>query len=339
MWVVHFCFQFVSCLCFLTVVSRAFQVLSGMQRMFRFVTVSHKYKTLKSELCLIVARILKAEAHGQEASLRVLLQIAHNLMVNLVLRIYSTCSLEVRAALVALVLVLEVVQVSPSSLRQRSLTSMNYPSAVFTFGPGFRTAFTRGGGGTATNDSPRSLLVQLAPLLILFAFSILSNLPSLFSSPPVPDPRFSFSPTTKYHTEMESGHLGIHYYVNPSEFNNHPVIGAEMAKEGVKAGWVVDEPVVKEDGQTDKREPETRKVVRGKGKARGPALKGFEDTVERVYTNDLYSQCQRGIDKKQRAKDAELGIFGIGVDWDRVKEIEDQIVPSCKELERLGLFR
>jgi DnaJ family protein B protein 12 len=148
----------------------------------------------------------------------------------------------------------------------------------------------------------------------------------------------------KYHTEMESGNLGVHYYVNPSEFSNHPVIGAEMAKEGVKAGWVVDEPVVKEGGQTeggqtDIREPDTRKVVRGKGKARGPALKGFEDTVERVYTNDLYSQCQRGIDRKQRAKDAELGIFGIGVDWDRVKEIEDQIVPSCKELERLGLFR
>jgi DnaJ family protein B protein 12 len=240
---------------------------------------------------------------------------------------------------VALVLVLEVVQVSHSSLKAPSLTFMVYFSAVFTFGPGFRTVFTRGGGGTAANNSPRSLLVQLAPLLILFALSILSNLPSLFSSPPVPDPRFSFSPTTKYHTEMESGNLGIHYYVNPSEFSNHPVIGAEMAKEGVKAGWVVDEPVVKEDGQTDKREPDTRKVVRGKGKARGPALKKFEDTVERVYTNDLYSQCQRGIDRKQRAKDAELGIFGIGVDWDRVKEIEDQIVPSCKELERLGLFR
>ncbi len=238
--------------------------------------------------------------------------------------------------LVALVLALEVVQVSHSSFKERWLTFMNYFSAVFTFGPGFRTTFTRGGGGAATNDSPRSLLVQLAPLLILFAFSILTNLPSLFSSPPVPDPRFSFSPTTKYNTEMESGNFGIHYFVSPSEFSNHPVIGAEMAKDGVKAGWVVDEPVAKDDGQTD---ADTRKVVRGKGKARGPALKKFEDTVERVYTNDLYSQCQRGIDRKQRAKDAELGIFAIGVDWVKVKEIEDQIVPSCKELERLGLFR
>lgn len=139
---------------------------------------------------------------------------------------------------------------------------------------------------------------------------------------------------------MESGKLGIHYFVNPSEFSNHPVIGAEMAKDNIKVGWVVDEPVDKNDRQTnDNRNVETRKVVRGKGKTRGPALKMFEDTVERVYTNDLFSQCQRGIDRKQRAKDAELGIFGIGVDWDKVKEIENEIVPSCRELERLGLFR
>jgi len=139
---------------------------------------------------------------------------------------------------------------------------------------------------------------------------------------------------------METGVLGVHYFVNPGEFAHHPVIGAEMAKEGVKVGWEVEEPIPKEERQTnDKNKAETRKVQRGKGKHRGPALKKFEDTVERVYTQDLYAQCQRGVDRKQRAKDAEFGIFGIGVDWDEVKKIENEVIVSCEELKRLGLLR
>lgn len=139
---------------------------------------------------------------------------------------------------------------------------------------------------------------------------------------------------------METGDLGIHYFVNPGEFANHPVIGAEMAKEGIKVGWMVEEPIPKEERQADdKTKAKTRKVVRGKGKHRGPALKKFEDTVEQVYTHDLYAQCQRGTDRKQRAKDAEFGIFGIGVDWEKVKKIESEVIVSCEELRRLGRLR
>lgn len=136
---------------------------------------------------------------------------------------------------------------------------------------------------------------------------------------------------------METGGLGIHYFVNPREFSNHPVIGAEMAKEGAKLGRIVDEPVPKEDGSGKSKT--TRKVVQGRAKRRGPALKKFEDTVERIYTSDLYAQCQRGIEKKQRTRDAEVGIFGIGVDWEKVKKIEKEAVPSCEEMKRLGLLQ
>ena len=139
---------------------------------------------------------------------------------------------------------------------------------------------------------------------------------------------------------METGGLGIHYFVNPAEFSNHPVIGVEMAKEGVKLGRIVDVPIPKEKPNSDeKSKSKTRKETRGGAKQRGPALKRFEDTVERRYTSDLYAQCHRGIDKKQRAKDAELGIFGIGVDWEKVKRIDDEVVPGCEELKRLGLLQ
>lgn len=112
-----------------------------------------------------------------------------------------------------------------------------------------------------------------------------------------------------------------------------------MAKEGVKPGRIVDELIPKEEtNESEQTKRTTRKVIKGKAKQRGPALKKFEDTVERVYTSELYAQCQRGIDRKRRARDAEVGIFGIGVDWERVKKIEGEVVPSCQELERLGLL-
>ena len=188
--------------------------------------------------------------------------------------------------------------------------------------------------------------MQLLPLIILFGFSFLSALPSLFATPPVPDPRFAYSETTKYTTEMETGGLGIPYYVNPTEFSNHPVIGAELAKEGIKVGRVVEERVAEtsdlakdeDKGKGTGRQGKTRKVVRGKGKKRGPALRKFEDMVDRLYTEDLYSRCQRGIDRKQRAKEAEVGVFGIGTDWEKVKKIDSEVIESCEELQRLGLL-
>jgi len=167
----------------------------------------------------------------------------------------------------------------------------------------------------------------------------------MFSTPPVPDPRFAFSEAGKYNMEMETGGLGIHYFVNPGEFSSHPVIGAELAKDGVKVGRVVEEPVPKAETQEKEGEkastskPETRKVVRGKGKQRGPALQKFEDTVDRIYTQDLYAHCQRGRERKERAKEAEFGLFGIGTDWEKVKNIEAEVVESCEELKRLGFLK
>ncbi|TFK29700.1 DnaJ-domain-containing protein [Coprinopsis marcescibilis] len=194
------------------------------------------------------------------------------------------------------------------------------------FGPGgFRTtrAFNQAQGARAANAEPRSFFIQLLPLILLFAFSIMSAIPSLFSTPPVPDPRYSFSGTQKYNAELETGNLGIRYFVNPSEFNTHPVIGAEMAKEGVKIGT----GEVKTDGRFTK------------GQQRGPGLAKFEHSVESTYTHNRMVECQRGVDNKQRLKEAEVGVFGIGTDWDKVREIEAQKIPACEELRELGVLR
>ncbi|KAG5654360.1 hypothetical protein H0H81_003818 [Sphagnurus paluster] len=199
------------------------------------------------------------------------------------------------------------------------------PVFTTTFGSGgFRT--TRMGGHThheqqqARNTEPRSILVQLMPLLILFAFSLISAIPNLFGTAPVPDPRFSFQPSARFNVERETGGIGVRYHVNSAEFMGHP-IGAEIAREGVDVGKVT--------GTTDKTTTKAK---------RGPLLAKFEHTVDRAYTQDLYSQCQRGTERKERAKEQEVGIFGIGTDWDKVRAIDKEVIPSCEELRRLGVL-
>ncbi|KAF7308457.1 J domain-containing protein [Mycena chlorophos] len=196
---------------------------------------------------------------------------------------------------------------------------------VFTtsFGPGgFRT--TRMGGGMPRqqqqqgNAEPRSMFIQLLPLIILFAFSILSALPNLFTTPPVPDPRFAWTPTSTYTTERHTGGLGVQFFVDANEIMRHPVIGAELARDGID--W--------------------RKLTAERNPAKaGPALTKFERVVDNTYTQKLYTECQAGTDRKMRLKEAEIGVFGIGTDWAKVEKISKEPIPSCDELRALGLLR
>ena len=163
----------------------------------------------------------------------------------------------------------------------------------------------RGQPRAAATDS-RSAFIQILPLLILFALSILTNLPSLFGSSPVPDPRFSFSSTARYNAERTTNDLGVKYFVNPTEWTSHPVVGPEVARQ-----------------KADK--PETR----------GPAVTKFERVVEMSYAQDMLTECQRGQEHKSRRKEAEVGLFGFGTDWDKVRKIESEVIPSCVEYERL----
>lgn len=210
---------------------------------------------------------------------------------------------------------LEVDQVC-SCFCSAALNYSLYQVFTTTFGSnGFRT--TRMGGQQFRqnqNTEPRSIFVQLLPLIILFAFSLLSALPSMLGTAAVPDPHFSFEPSTRYNVERQTGGIGVRYHVNSAEFTGHPVIGAELARE-------------RGDGKG-----KTKKTKRG------PALTKFENTVDRTYTQQLYTQCQRGLDRKQRAKEQEVGLFGIGTDWEKVRAVENEVVESCEELKRLGVI-
>ena len=155
----------------------------------------------------------------------------------------------------------------------------------------------QGAGGT------RGLLLQLAPMLLLFLFSILSALPNIFATPPIPEPRYAFTPSVRYNTERTTAPLGVKYHVNSQEFMSHP-IAAEIARDSVR---------------------------------RGPQLSKFEETVERAFTRDLIAQCQFAIDRKHRRKEELIGVFGIGTDWEKVRAIDKEPLEACDRLKQFGL--
>lgn len=178
------------------------------------------------------------------------------------------------------------------------------PIFTTTFGPGgFRTTRMRTGGAPQQqqNNEPRSMFMQLLPLFILFGFTLLNALPSLFSATTTPDPSYVFSSRNGYNVERQTPGLGIKYHVNSAEFNGHP-IAAEIAR----------------------------------GSAEKPLLYEFEKKVEDRYTQELLHHCQKGMRNKEMRKQDEVGIFGIGTDWAKVKKIEEERIPSCDELKKLG---
>lgn len=147
--------------------------------------------------------------------------------------------------------------------------------------------------------------MQLLPLFILIGFSLLNALPNLFASSPTPDPRFSFQSTQRYNVERATQQLGVKYHVNSAEFSGHP-IAAELARNNQNPG---------------------------------PELRRFENGIERVYTQDLFAHCQRGVDRKERLQSQEIGLFGINTDWEKVERIKAEPIPSCEELRKLGLLK
>ncbi|KAJ3928546.1 MAG: hypothetical protein NXY57DRAFT_964441 [Lentinula lateritia] len=226
------------------------------------------------------------------------------------------------------------------------------PVFTTTFGPGgFRTTRMGNFNGAArhqeqqANQVPRSTFIQLLPLIILFGFSMLSALPNLFATPPVPDPNFSFSSTSRYHLERHTPTRDVIYHINPAEFMHHPVLGPELVRDGVdlKAEYqkVKKEKESKKKEQTEERKekPKDEEEKEKTKVKRGPHMTKFEDGVERAYISEVWTQCRRGQDRKERLLDAERGIFGIGTDWDKVRKIQKEPIEACVELERLGVGR
>ncbi|GAA5847484.1 hypothetical protein JCM9279_000505 [Rhodotorula babjevae] len=99
-----------------------------------------------------------------------------------------------------------------------------------------------GQGGAGRGQQQSSPWVQLAPLLLFFALSLLSQLPSWLSSASsaAPDPSFAFEPRARHGLARET-QSGARYYVDADEWSQHPLFDDVLKEnadvvEGVVSG-------------------------------------------------------------------------------------------------------
>lgn len=137
---------------------------------------------------------------------------------------------------------------------------------VFSFGgPGGFQTFgqprRRTHGQAGVRQAETSPIIALLPVLVLCAFALLSQLPSLFSLSS-PDPSYSFEPSTQFAQARTTWNWAVPYYVNTKEWE-----GSDL--------W--------------KSVPETR---RGEEKAAmySQKVRGFERSVESVYAGRLRNE-------------------------------------------------
>ncbi|SCZ90290.1 BZ3500_MvSof-1268-A1-R1_Chr9g10779 [Microbotryum saponariae] len=214
------------------------------------------------------------------------------------------------------------------------------------FGPGGIRMQTGGGmprrgggaGGQGAQREQGSIWIQIAPLLLLFGFSLLSQLPSLFGSSTPADPEFTFEPTTRYSVERTTSNMHINYYVNPIQFASHPIYETYLSTNpslGFKSSH--------ETGTTAYKADLTRflaseeKLTDQVQRLRIPkSLATFERTVEQTYVARLQHTCRQELQHRNERLDRARGFLGFGADWDKVREITNENLPRCEELSKLG---
>lgn len=177
--------------------------------------------------------------------------------------------------------------------------------ATFTFGGpgGFRQY--RAGGRRArpteraqeAEQSWTNTLFQLLPLLLLAVFSLLSYAPTFFSTA---DPSYRFVPAGSYTHQRFTPQHGVSYYVDQSQWKQHPFIAEQSISNG--------------------------------------GLSGFEARVETDYTNKLATQCSRFRELQQRKLQSASGFFGIGADPDKLARIRDERYDACDRLRDWNIY-
>ncbi|KAK1922417.1 endoplasmic reticulum protein [Papiliotrema laurentii] len=182
---------------------------------------------------------------------------------------------------------------------------------VFTFGgpAGFQARYAGPRRrGPQTPDEGASPAMALLPMIILFAFALITLLPSLFSGTADPDPKWSFERSDELSMQRNTWQRGIPYWVNQPEWESSAI-------------W--------------QHVPENR---RGEGAASySSKVRQFERGVENVYIRRLQNECEYYNARKQQQINDAAGFFGIGADYDKINQLRAEKSPSCEQLRSWGL--
>ncbi|PKI85315.1 Chaperone protein dnaJ [Malassezia vespertilionis] len=194
------------------------------------------------------------------------------------------------------------------------------PMFSFGGGPGFRTQYYRPGARPRAAGQRQQaagnqtgMWFQLLPVLILLAFSLLSYLPALFTTP---DPEFRWKSTSLYRAHRTTFDRGVSYYVDPVSFARHPFVTSSSSSS--RKGGV---------------------LHRFSKENSSPELLRFETRVEESWMKELYRQCENAQEyKRRRILDAH-GFFGFGGDRQKIAKIQAEKYESCEQLARLYHIR
>lgn len=173
------------------------------------------------------------------------------------------------------------------------------------YGPGgMRTGPMGGGaraaaGGAAGQQPPQSIWLQIAPLLVIVAFSILTQIPSFFGSSGIADPDFAFRPAASYNIERTTFDSKISYFVNAQQFSAHPIYAATLAANPSlrftsrhAAGTKEYRNDLLQHIMSTTVSPLTDGTQQAQKIVAPPSLKAFEKKVERSWVHSLQSRCQ-----------------------------------------------
>ena len=172
--------------------------------------------------------------------------------------------------------------------------------------------------------------MQLLPILVLFGFSILTQLPNLFSSPPPPDPTYTFEPTVVHTLHKQTQNLHADYYLSTRDF-----MKSDLLNKLKEANPTLTDVLDQVDSQTDVN---FQPVANSHTKMRFPrAFVQFESRVESTLVHNLSVKCQTEQDLHQRKLLRAGGVLGVfGRDEEELRRIRATPLPACDRLNSFG---
>lgn len=212
-------------------------------------------------------------------------------------------------------------------------------------GPGIRFQSFGGGaprfrqaGGARPAQAQQAAWVQLLPLFILIGFSLLTQLPSLFTTTPPPDPSYAFE-RSAFHDLHRQTHTPakVDYFVNTRQYATHPffqsllsanpdVMPFKSAADDSKAPEYSRDLV--ELAKSYQSLPSDLRIPRD--------YLRFEQGIEQAYLQRLQSMCNYEVQHRNERLQRARGFFGLGADWDEVRRIEGEELQHCSKLRKLG---
>ncbi|GAA5982272.1 hypothetical protein JCM5350_007718 [Sporobolomyces pararoseus] len=207
----------------------------------------------------------------------------------------------------------------------------------------------RAGGAARANQEPQttaSTLLQIAPLLLFLFISLITQLPSLFfGGGSTPLPEFSFEQTNRFPLRQETHSLHVPYFVNPTQFASHPLYSSYLRANpslGFNSPNPSDSKLYKRD-LVDFLQQQERELQKDKEENRKRPKEEltneyhkFEKSVESSWINRLQSYCRHEMNNRQDALDRARGFLGIGADYEKIRQLTAQKLPSCEALAQYG---